>query len=193
MNDEEEGVPAGDEIYGKVRGKFLVARLHTGGIFNRSVVWIPFFGKNEGAHGVIVNLPLGKSLGHCDPRFAGTPMADVPMFNGGPVDEERLSFLLRFPPAADGVTASQYCSDGNVLRDAVLKPGVRAYAFAGCAEWSPGQLEGELANGFWYIAGADDEIWRAGGKIEFWRRLMRKIDAPGAFAASFAPVGLSLN
>lgn len=193
MAEDEKRVPADDGIYGEVCGSFLVARLQTGGIFNRSVVWISAFVRGVGAHGVIVNLPLGKTLGRCAPQFAGTPMADIPMFVGGPVNDDRLAFLLRFPADMNGNASLQYGVSEEILRDSVLKPGVRAYAFAGCAEWAPGQLEGELTKGFWYVARADAEIWNAGGATVFWRRLMRKIDAPDAFALSFAPEDLALN
>lgn len=193
MADGEKRVPADDGIYDKVGGSFLVARLRTGGIFNRSVVWIPLFEKELGAHGVIVNLPLGKTLGRCEPRFTGTPLADIPMFVGGPVNEEQMTFLVRFPRDVNGETSLHYGANKEMLRALMLKPGVRVCGFAGCAEWAPGQLEGELAQGFWYVARIDPEIWDAGGGIAFWRRMMRKVDAPDALALSFAPEDFALN
>lgn len=240
----------GAEIYDDVRGNYLVARLGTGGIFSRSVVWMAEFERGVGARGVIVNLKMDKTLGHCVPSYAGTPMANVPVFIGGPVDPERISFLIRsaitikgaFPlgekkvggdtvPVGTAETESNADSDGGnesdgnaaepddgdnddddgdalggsftmqygvfsdeILRGAVLKPDVRVYGFAGCAEWAPGQLENELLHGFWYIAKAGGEYWEqlASGR-DFWRRMMRKVKTPDAELMSFAPDNLAQN
>lgn len=239
----------GAEIYDDVRGNYLVARLGTGGIFSRSVVWMAEFERGVGARGVIVNLKMDKTLGHCVPSYAGTPMANVPVFIGGPVDPERISFLIRsaitikgaFPldekkvggdtvpvgtaePGSNAESDGGNESDGNaaepddgdddddgdalggsftmqygvfsdeILRGAVLKPDVRVYGFAGCAEWAPGQLENELLHGFWYIAKAGGEYWEqsASGR-DFWRRMMRKVKTPDAELMSFAPDNLAQN
>src|SRR5690606_36183721 len=44
----------------------------------------------------------------------------------------------------------------NIIRAAATgKVGLNYHVFCGCAGWAPGQLEGELARGDWYLHPAD--------------------------------------
>ena len=80
-------------IHDKVRGNFLLARLGVKGIFERSVVWISRFSRDEGAQGLILNAPMRRMLGECSPSFTGTPLARIPMHVGGPVGAAGLTLL----------------------------------------------------------------------------------------------------
>lgn len=180
-------------VYEKIRGHFLLARLNVGGIFARSVVWIFRFSAEEGAAGLILNRPTGKSLETCLPEFAGTPQGSVPVFEGGPVDGERLCFLLRSRDALSGNSTVRLGATAEEIRGAIYSPGARAYAFIGRAEWAPGQLEDEIARGTWMRARMDEKAWDAGGSADFWRRLAAKIRKPEAELMLFAPEHLEEN
>ena len=81
------------KIYTEIEGHFLLARLNVKGIFARSVVWVVEFSEGKGARGFILNRPTGKTLGVCSPNFAGTPLDDVPVLEGGPVGVGQLCFV----------------------------------------------------------------------------------------------------
>src|ERR1043165_4098102 len=57
--------------------------------FRHSVVLMSAH-SSEGAMGVVLNRPLGKRLGQLSGDFALGALASVPLFTGGPVNNEQL-------------------------------------------------------------------------------------------------------
>ena len=57
--------------------------------FRRAVVLLSAHG-DDGAMGVVLNRPLGKQLGDLNAQFAASPLAGVPVYQGGPVQTEQL-------------------------------------------------------------------------------------------------------
>lgn len=183
----------GNGIYEKIRGHFLLARLNVKGVFARSVVWIYAFSESAGARGVILNRPLEKTLGTCSPNFAGTPLGEIPVFEGGPVGVNQLCFVLRSRAEPNGNYSIRLGVRAEEILDSIHNPGVRAYGFAGRAEWARGQLEDEIARGTWMRVRMDAAAWDAGGRIEFWRRLVAKIRRPEAALMLIAPADVGDN
>lgn len=168
------------EIYGKIAGTFLLARLNVKGIFARAVVWVSSFSEQDGAKGIIVNKPIGRLLGECSPVFTGTPLARVPMFLGGPLEEHRLSVLACTHNFIKEETEIQVGLPPDKIRDLAQNPATRLMAFAGIAAWAPKQLEDELAAGTWLPAGMNFALWRSVPAKTLWEKLLeqsKKIDA----------------
>ncbi|MGN0861249.1 MAG: YqgE/AlgH family protein [Candidatus Spyradosoma sp.] len=184
---------ASRNVHDEIRGHFLLARLNVGGIFGRSVVWIYRFSEGEGASGLILNRPLGKTLAACAPMFAGTPAGSVPVFEGGPVEPDRLCFVVRSRGALDGNSSVRVGASPDEIRDVIFNPSVSVSGFAGRAEWARGQLEDELARGTWMRVRMDAEAWDAGGGLDFWRRMVAKIRRPEAALMLRAPAALEDN
>ena len=162
-----------DIIYEKVCGNFLLARLNVRGIFERSVVWISRFSREEGAHGLMLNAPMGKMLGECSPTFAGTPFARIPMHIGGPVDEMRLSVLASVKNLITGDRMLQLGLPPDRIRDLINDTSARLFAFAGAAAWAPKQLEDELAAGTWLVVRADFAAWENDSGRGLWETLLK--------------------
>lgn len=181
------------KMYDRVRGHFLLARLNVKGIFARSVVWVFEFSEKKGARGLILNKPLGKKLASCAPTFAGTPLSEIPVYEGGPVEFDRLCFLLRSRMGADGNIAVRVGATAEEIRDVIYNPGVRVYGFAGRAEWEPGQLEDELLRNTWLRVRMDVEEWEKGRPEDLWRRLAAKTKKPEAELMLRAPENLNDN
>lgn len=180
-------------IYTKIEGHFLLARLNVKGIFARSVVWIVEFCKEKGARGFILNRPTGKTLATCSPNFAGTPLGEIPVMEGGPVGTGQLCFVLRSRVSVDGTHNVRVGVRTEEIRDVIFNPGVRAYGFVGRAEWASGQLENEISRNTWMRVRMDPNAWDAGGAEDFWRRLAARIRKPEAALMLRAPADLSAN
>lgn len=182
-----------DAVYDKVRGNFLLARLNVRGIFERSVVWISRFSREEGAQGLILNVPMGKLMGECSPTFAGTPFARIPMHIGGPVDEMRLSVLACIQNLITGDRMLQFGVPPHRIRDLVNDTSARLFAFAGSAAWAPKQLEDELASGTWLVVRADFPAWENDSGPGLWKALLQKNKKLDAQLMLRAPRNLNEN
>jgi putative transcriptional regulator len=118
----------------------------------------------NGALGIVINRPLGdrplalllEALGEKDPSVAGA----VRIFAGGPVQPD-IGFVLHStdyhrPDTVDIDSRVAMTSSREVLRDIGNKRGPNKSLIAfGYAGWAPGQLEPELAHGFWYTTPQD--------------------------------------
>ena len=58
--------------------------------FFKSILFISAHSDDQGTLGVILNRPLGKTLGELDISFQNKSFAQVPVFEGGPVETEKL-------------------------------------------------------------------------------------------------------
>lgn len=187
------GTDGAEKIYEKVCGNFLLARLNVRGIFERSVVWISHFTRDEGAHGLILNAPMGKVLGECSPAFAGTPFARIPMHVGGPVDEMRLTVLACIRNLITGDRVVQFGLSPDRIRDLINDNAARLFAFAGTAAWAPNQLEDELAAGTWLVVRADFPEWENNAGRDLWAALLKKNKKLDARLMLRAPRNLNEN
>ncbi|MFN2309136.1 MAG: YqgE/AlgH family protein [Gammaproteobacteria bacterium] len=120
----------------------------------------------DGAMGIVINRPLDLHLTdiltHMDLQ-AGPESAQLPVFQGGPVQTER-GFVLHEPLGAweatlpvggqIGVTASQ-----DVLAAIAAGQGPRRVLIVlGYAGWGAGQLEREMAENAWLSGPASAEV-----------------------------------
>jgi len=110
----------------------------------------------RGAVGFILHMLLKKSLNELI-EFSTCP--PIPLFVGGPVDQEHLFFLHRCPdlieggePVKDGV---YYGGDFQQVIQS-LKEGTltekEICLLIGYAGWDPGQLEAEIKEGSWSVS-----------------------------------------
>ena len=145
----------------------------------------------KGAMGVVLNRPLNKRLGELGGDFALGPLAQVPVFDGGPVEKRQLILCAWKPHHDDDGEGVQLLFGLDPQRAAELagQEGVQLRAFLGYAGWSGGQLEGELERDTWVVAELEPEIihqrpdeslWRSvlGGLDPQWRLLAGEPDDP---------------
>jgi putative transcriptional regulator len=122
---------------------------------------------HNGAFGIAINRPVQErslasllaAVGDNDSPVEGS----VRIFAGGPVQPE-IGFVLH---SADYARPTTVSIDGHVamtggreiLRDIANKHGPEKFLIAfGYAGWAPTQLEGELAQGFWFTAPEDTRL-----------------------------------
>jgi len=137
----------------------------------------------NGALGIVINRPLGdrplalllEALGEKDPSVAGA----VRIFAGGPVQPD-IGFVLHStdyhrPDTVDIDGRVAMTSSREVLRDIGNKRGPNKSLIAfGYAGWAPGQLEAELAHGFWYTTPQDANLVFDEDRDGLWDRAMKR-------------------
>ncbi len=152
-------------------GHFLISELELADPnFVKTVVLI-ITHDEHGAFGLVVNRRAEATLGDIVPEFADRPAAAVPVFVGGPVEQQYI-FLLHgglggesegahqvaagvvFEPSFDAV-APHLMDAWTALDDGIDVP---VHLYAGYSGWGPGQLEGELEHGAWLVIPARKDL-----------------------------------
>jgi putative transcriptional regulator len=137
----------------------------------------------NGALGIIINRPIGdrplarllEALGENDPGVAGT----VRIFAGGPVQPD-IGFVLHSTDyhRSDTLDIDAHVamtSSREILRDIGNQRGPNKSLIAfGYAGWAPGQLEGELAHGFWYTTPQDANLVFDDDRDDVWDHAMKR-------------------
>lgn len=161
-----------------LKGQFLLdgGKL-AGSYFHRSVVLICQHDP-EGAFGLIVNRPTDKKVGEALVADLPDTLKDQPLFLGGPVQPQAMSYLH----------ADDFLPDANVLPNLNLdhsldelvelggsfSPTQKLKVFAGYAGWSPGQLDDEMKRGAWLTHPASVELVFGEGNKGLWASLVRQ-------------------
>jgi putative transcriptional regulator len=140
--------------------------------FRESVVLLHTHDRADGALGVILNRPFGRTLGEAQPRMAGTPLDRLPLHFGGPVAVDRMAFG-GWRSAARGPAAVRYGISRDEARGLAVDPAYRLFAFVGYAGWAAGQLENELRLNAWVVCPFDRVAARLEGEA-FWKALLLK-------------------
>ena len=141
--------------------------------FYRSVI-LMIAHDDEGAFGLVVNRPSSLTLGEVIEGVEETPAAKIPVFIGGPVQQNAL-FVLHMSQSReegaaagvkkplDGVTFEpatrsliEYLTGEWAALPEAERPVVRLYA--GYSGWGPGQLEGELKRESWVVLKATEQV-----------------------------------
>lgn len=142
--------------------------------FRRTVVLISKHDE-EGAMGVVLNRPLGKRLGQLTDDFAGSELADVPLFSGGPVEPTQVILCAWRPqPEGEGFQLMFGLDPERALTLAQDKE-MHLRAFLGYAGWSAGQLEGELSGDFWVTSDLQPELMEISPDVGLWRAVLGAI------------------
>lgn len=121
----------------------------------------------EGALGIIINRPTGMPLSHILEQLsleaASPDIADQPVLNGGPVQQER-GFVLHEPGGEWDSTLEvsgeiRVTTSRDILTAMANGTGPRrAIVALGYAGWEAGQLEAEIRANAWLSAPASSEI-----------------------------------
>jgi len=140
--------------------------------FRRTVILLSAHSAEEGSLGVVVNRPTGQTLGEYDPELSASPLAEVPLFVGGPVATEQL-ILAAWKWCPEAGTFQLYFGINGEKAKSLLAAdaGYQLRGFLGHAGWGEGQLDAELAQGSWVLSGGLPILKNAPGQID-WHELL---------------------
>lgn len=159
-------------------GKLLVATPATGGaMFGRSVVLL-LQHDERGAHGLVLNKPLSTGVDRVLPGWQEHLSPPGLLFQGGPVGLDTALGLVSIPGAASDLLGIKrvFGAVGVADLDAppeLVMPEVAAIRiFAGYSGWAPGQLEGEIDAGGWYVVPAESRDAFSGEPALLWAAVL---------------------
>ena len=167
-----------------------------GSFFARTVVLVCQH-DDEGAFGLVLNRPTGKQAGEVLIADLPEAIGESPVFVGGPVQTNALSFLH----------TDAFIPDANVLPNLSLGHSLeelvdlgesfsttrKVRLFAGYAGWSAGQLDNELRAKAWLTHPASLELVFDTPPEELWQTVLRMRADWRSRALSEMPEDPSLN
>ena len=142
--------------------------------FRRTIVYLSHHSAEDGALGLVLNRPLQKTVGEVADPARDTPLEVVPVFEGGPVERDRLLVATVGWNLDNSGFALRNLGDNQELEhlDETHRDALRA--FVGYAGWSSGQLEAEIAQKSWFVLQPTRNLTQAENSADTWKRLMRE-------------------
>ena len=152
---------------GKLRGSF----------FHRTVILICQH-DSEGAFGLVLNRAMNNKVGEAVVANLPDTLKEAPLFLGGPVQPQALSYLHNdaFLPDANVMTNLSLGHSLDTLMDLgeSFSPSVRLKIFAGYAGWSPGQLDEEMKRDTWMTHPASLELVFHPQPEQLWPNILKE-------------------
>lgn len=145
----------------------------------------------EGAFGYILNRPLDKKVADLiDDDNLGT-LGDVPVFLGGPVGTNKLSFAaLGWNTRKRTLSVQSHLSTAQARRE--IEKGRHVRGFIGYSGWSEGQLENELEQKSWITCAPPSKTVMSQSPEELWKSILGHLGPYYKLMANM-PADLSLN
>ncbi|HCR37105.1 MAG TPA: YqgE/AlgH family protein [Opitutae bacterium] len=161
--------------------------------FKRSIVLVSAHSSDEGAIGFVLNRPLGKTLGQLKPEFLYGSLAQVPVYQGGPVSQDKMIFVAwRWLDDERAFKLFFGLTEDKLLGVMAQEQDLSVRCYIGCSGWSQGQLEGELAQDAWVPTPVTKEAILSQGGEGLWR-LMLGQTMPETLISGLVPKDPSLN
>lgn len=162
--------------------------------FERSVILVCEHSPS-GTFGLVLNQSTDLRLGD----IIEDVHSDLPLFVGGPVQQNTLHFIHRRPDLIDGsirITEGLYWSgDFDQIKQAVNLGTLTerdARFFIGYSGWSEGQLDAELQQKAWIISHTNADFLFDTPAKEFWRGVLKRMGGEYKSIAHY-PVDPRLN
>lgn len=157
-----------------LEGALLIAHPHLlDPNFRRTVIYLLSHDAQEGALGVVLNRSVNKTVGDLLTTPELGALGNVPVFWGGPVSQDRLTFAAFEWKQATQTVVGRLNVELEEAQTLALDGDVALRAFVGYAGWSAGQLEGELEQKAWVVQKPDREMFDPKLCPKMWTTVMR--------------------
>jgi len=165
--------------------------------FDRTVVLMLQHDETDGAVGIVINRPTETEVVDVLPEWGGLVGAPTVVFAGGPVSVESAIALggtagATSPPGWTRVVHDIGTVDLELPFDQVGPHVSAARLYAGYAGWGPGQLEGEIEVGAWFVVDALPGDALTDAPHELWSAVLRRQPDNRSWFANY-PVDPSFN
>lgn len=161
-----------------LKGKLILDNGKLGGSFFHRAVILICQHDAEGAFGLVLNRTTKNKVGEALVANLPESLKDEPLYLGGPVQAQALSFLHN----------DAFIPDANVMPDLSLghsldslmeiaesfSPAKKVKIFAGYAGWSPGQLDDELKRDTWMVHPASLDLVFHPTPGDLWQTILRE-------------------
>ena len=140
--------------------------------FAKSILFISAHCEDQGSLGVILNRPLGKTLCEMDLSFKDKYFENLPVFEGGPVEKDKLivaAWEWMETPSAFKLYFGIDLEKAKLLSE--KSNSIQVACFLGHAGWSPGQLDDELSEDAWLVSNLDYKLF---SKMEQEKKIWRE-------------------
>jgi putative transcriptional regulator len=144
------------------------------GIFDRSVILLTEHLSAEGAYGLILNHPTGKTVGDFLLGDDFTPLRQLAVHTGGPVAMDQLTFSSFWWSKKLGLRWAIRISAEQAMAHA-HRPGRIVRAFIGYSGWTAGQLENELRRNSWVATRPQPDLLGCVHDRALWAELLRQL------------------
>jgi putative transcriptional regulator len=161
-----------------LKGQLLLdnGRLH-GSFFHRTVLLICQHDA-DGAFGLVLNRPTGKTIGDALTSNLPDALKTNDLFLGGPVQPQALSYLHsdNFLPEANVMPNLHLDHSLDDLVDLAesFSATQRFKVFAGYAGWSPGQLDDEMKRHTWLTHPASVDLVFHAPPADLWPLILKQ-------------------
>jgi putative transcriptional regulator len=161
-----------------LKGQLLLDNGKLGGSFFHRTVLLICEHDAEGAFGLVLNRNTGTKVGEALVAALPDLLKEQPLFLGGPVQPQALSYLH----------SDTFLPDGNVMSNLSLGHSLddlqelgdsfsadrKLKVFAGYSGWSPGQLDDEMRRDTWLTHPASLELIFHSHPDQLWRQILRQ-------------------
>ena len=146
-----------------------------GSFFHRSVILVCQHDA-EGAFGLVLNRTTGNNVGEALVAKLPETLKQMPLFLGGPVQPQALSFLHSdsFIPEANVMPnlTLEHSLDSLMEVGDSYSPTRQLKVFAGYAGWSPGQLDDEMKRDTWLTHPASIDLVFFAQADKLWKMIL---------------------
>jgi len=130
--------------------------------------------------GFIINRPLEQSLGSLFPEHAPAKKVVEPVRFGGPVMADTVFAVVRSRRAPGGDSQRLFgdlfvASRAEDIDRIIEQTPNEARYFVGFVGWRAGELDAEIAKGFWYVLDPQAELLFRKDTHELWRDLIHRL------------------
>lgn len=135
--------------------------------------------------GFILNRPLPQTVASLFPDDPAARNTAQPVRLGGPVMLDTLYAVVRQAQAGDKATIPLFDDVHMAVRADTIErifqdaPNEARY-FVGFVSWAPGELDHEIASGYWYVMQPQSEAVFRENDEDLWAELVRRARAPVA-------------
>jgi putative transcriptional regulator len=163
--------------------------------FTRSVALICEHDQ-EGTVGFVLNKPFDETLDSLMSNFEGFP---IPVFYGGPVQENTIHFLHQYPeliPGGQQIMKGIYWGGDFEIASQLIKNNeidlAKIRFFIGYSGWSKGQLKDEIKEKTWITTKATSNLIFHSSPDKIWKDSLRQLGGDYEMMINF-PIDPQLN